>query len=179
MRSTGGKTAEAAKVADMAIRDMADNANKMGTDLESLQQTYQSIARGNYGMLDNLKLGYGGTRKEMERLLQDAGKLTGKKYDINNLNDVYKAIHVIQQDLGITGTTAKEAEKTVSGSFNALKSAATNLMGDLALGRNVKPAMEALIQSAGTFLFKNLIPMIGTIVKSIPSAIVALLKKSS
>ena len=101
LQSLGGDTDKAADVADMALTDMADNANKMGTSMESIQYAYQGFAKQNYTMLDNLKLGYGGTKEEMERLLSDAQKITGVKYDISNLNDVYQAIHVIQGQLGI------------------------------------------------------------------------------
>ena len=121
LQGLNGDTAKAAKVADMAITDMADNANKMGTSLSSIQNAYQGFAKQNYTMLDNLKLGYGGTKSEMERLLADAEKLSGQKYDISNLNDVYEAIHVIQTEMGITGTTAKEATGTISGSINMIK----------------------------------------------------------
>ena len=109
LQSLSGDTEKAAEVADMALIDMADNANKMGTFMESIQFAYQGFAKQNYTMLDNLKLGYGGTKEEMQRLLEDAQKITGVKYDITNLNDVFQAIHVIQGELGITGTTAKEA----------------------------------------------------------------------
>lgn len=171
LNSLGNDTGKAAEAANTAIIDMADNANKMGTSLESIQMAYQGFARNQYVLLDNLKLGYGGTKGEMERLLADAEKISGVKYNIDNLADVYSAIHVIQTELGITGTTAKEATTTLSGSFGALKSAATNLIGDLALGRNIAPAMKALSESAGTFLFQNLIPAIGNIFKSLPVAI--------
>ena len=117
LQSLGGDTAKAADVADMAMTDMSDNANKMGTNMEDIKNAYQGFAKQNYTMLDNLKLGYGGTKTEMERLLADAEKITGVKYDINNLSDVYEAIHVIQGELDITGTTAKEASSTLSGSF--------------------------------------------------------------
>ena len=117
LQGLNGDTAEAAKVADMAITDMSDNANKMGTDMQSIQNAYQGFAKQNYTMLDNLKLGYGGTKTEMERLLADASKLSGVRYNIDNLNDVYEAIHVIQGEMGITGTTAKEATSTISGSI--------------------------------------------------------------
>lgn len=99
----------------MAIRDMSDNANKMGTNIQSIQDAYQGFSKQNWTMLDNLRLGYGGTKTEMQRLLSDAEKLTGIKYDINNLDDVFNAIHVIQGELGITGTTAKEASETLTG----------------------------------------------------------------
>ena len=107
--SLSGDTAKAATVADMAMGDMSDNANKFGTDMESIQNAYQGFAKQNYTMLDNLKLGYGGTKEEMQRLLQDAQKLTGTEYNIDNLSDVYNAIHAVQNQLGVTGTTAKEA----------------------------------------------------------------------
>ena len=132
IQSLNGNTLEASAIADMAITDMSDNANKMGTSMESIQNAYQGFAKQNYTMLDNLKLGYGGTKKEMERLLEDAEKLSGVKYDINNLSDVYNAIHVVQTELGITGTTAKEAGQTIQGSFNAMKSAWSNLLTGLA-----------------------------------------------
>lgn len=128
LQSLGGDTVKAAQVADMAIIDMSDNANKMGTSMEAIQNAYQGFAKQNYTMLDNLKLGYGGTKEEMQRLLADAQKITGIKYDISNLNDVYQAIHVIQGELGITGTTAKEATETISGSVNAVKGAWSNFM---------------------------------------------------
>lgn len=128
LQSLGGDTEAAAKSADMAIIDMADNANKMGTSMESIQYAYQGFAKQNYTMLDNLKLGYGGTKEEMERLLADAQKITGVKYDISNLNDVYNAIHVIQGELGITGTTAKEATGTITGSVSSMKAAFDNFL---------------------------------------------------
>lgn len=125
IQSLGGDTAKAAKAADTAIIDMSDNANKMGTSISSIQDAYQGFAKQNYTMLDNLKLGYGGTKTEMERLLSDAEKLSGQKYDISNLNDVYAAIHVIQTEMGITGTTAKEATETISGSIAGIQSCMT------------------------------------------------------
>lgn len=128
LQSLGGDTEKAAAAADQAIIDMSDNANKMGTSIDSIQAAYQGFAKQNYTMLDNLKLGYGGTKTEMERLLADATKLSGVKYDISNLNDVYEAIHVIQGELGITGTTAKEASETIEGSMNAAKAAYDNFL---------------------------------------------------
>lgn len=128
LQSLGGDTEKAANIADMALVDMADNANKFGTDMSSIQNAYQGFAKQNYTMLDNLKLGYGGTKSEMERLLADAQKLTGVKYDINNLSDVYNAIHAIQVNLDVTGTTAKEAETTISGSAASMKSAFDNFL---------------------------------------------------
>ena len=132
----------------MALIDMADNANKFGTDMESIQNAYQGFAKQNYTMLDNLKLGYGGTKEEMQRLLSDAQKLTGTKYDIDNLADVYNAIHAIQENLGVTGTTAKEASSTFSGSFSAMKAAAQNLLGNMAIGGDVTGSMKELVSTA-------------------------------
>lgn len=138
LSSLSNDTSKAADVADMAMTDMSDNANKMGTNMEDIKNAYQGFAKQNYTMLDNLKLGYGGTKTEMERLLSDAQKITGVKYDINNLSDVYSAIHVIQGQLDITGTTAKEAATTISGSFASIKAAAQNVMGQIALGMDIK-----------------------------------------
>ena len=167
----GGDTYAAMEAANTAIMDMADNSAKMGTDIESVQMAYQGFAKQNYTMLDNLKLGYGGTKSEMERLLADAEKLTGVHYDIDNLGDVYDAIHVIQGDLGLTGVAAQEASETFSGSFNAMKAAAANFMGSLALGENVSESLSTLMTSVSTFFFGNFIPMLGTIIKSLPGAI--------
>lgn len=132
IKSMGGDTEAAAKKADMAIKDMADNANKMGSDISSIQTAYQGFAKQNYTMLDNLKLGYGGTKEEMQRLLDDATKLSGIEYDISSYADIVDAIHVVQDEMGITGTTAAEASKTISGSISAAKSAYENLMTGLA-----------------------------------------------
>lgn len=167
----GGDTAAAAEAANTAILDMADNAAKMGTPLESIQNAYQGFAKGNYTMLDNLKLGYGGTKAEMERLLADATKLTGVKYDMNNLGDVYSAIHAIQGDLGLTGVAAQEAATTFTGSFGAMKAAAENVLANLSTGGDVAGSMQQLASSAGTFLFDNLIPMIGNVISAIPGAV--------
>ena len=166
-----GDTAKAVEAANTAILDMTDNAAKMGTPIENIQNAYQGFAKGNYTMLDNLKLGYGGTKEEMQRLLTDAEKLTGVKYDMSNLGDVYAAIHAIQGDLGLTGVAAAEASETFSGSFEAMKASAANLLGALALGEDVTPMMSTFIKSIGTFVFGNLIPMIGTVVKSLPAAL--------
>lgn len=168
LQSVGGNQAKAAQAANQAVIDMSDNANKMDTDIQDIQNAYQGFAKQNYTMLDNLKLGYGGTKTEMERLLTDAEKLSGKKYDINNLSDVYEAIHVVQGELSITGTTAKEAEGTLSGSFASMKAAASNFMAQLVNGEDVKGALSGLIDSAGTFLFDNLIPAIGNVITNIP-----------
>lgn len=188
LQGLAGDTNKAADVADMALTDMSDNANKMGTSMELIQNAYQGFAKQNYTMLDNLKLGYGGTKTEMQRLLADAEKFSGVKYDISNLSDVYEAIHVIQGEMSISGrtaeeaaeiiertgrssaevyeqigTTAMEAATTYSGSLAMMKSSLSNLLGDLALGENIRPAMEALISSTSTFLFDNLFPMVGNI----------------
>lgn len=168
LQSLGGDTRKAADVANMAMVDMADNSNKMGTSMDRIQDAYQGFAKQNYTMLDNLKLGYGGTKTEMQRLLADAQKLTGVKYDINNLSDVYQAIHAIQENLDITGTTAKEAATTFSGSFASMKAAAQNVLGKLALGEDIGPALSSLYQTTKTFLLGNLIPMVADILKGIP-----------
>lgn len=167
----GGDTAKAAEAANTAIMDMTDNAAKMGTPLENIQNAYQGFAKGNYTMLDNLKLGYGGTKTEMERLLADASKLSGVEYNMDNLGDVYSAIHVIQENLGLTGVAAQEAATTFSGSFGAMQAAAQNVLATLSTGGDVSGAMAQLASSAGTFLFNNLIPMIGNVVSAIPSAL--------
>lgn len=171
LQSLGGDTNKAAEVAHMAMVDMSDNANKMGTSMDRIQDAYQGFAKQSYTMLDNLKLGYGGTKTEMERLLADAEKLTGVKYDINNLSDVYQAIHAIQENLDITGTTAKEAASTFSGSFAAMKAAAQNVLGDLALGEDIEPSLIALAETTSTFFFDNFIPMVGNILKGIPDLV--------
>ena len=172
LQSLGGDTAKAAKVANMAMVDMADNSNKMGTSMELIQNAYQGFAKQNYTMLDNLKLGYGGTKQEMQRLLADAQKLTGVKYDINNLSDVYEAIHVIQKELDITGTTAKEASTTLQGSFASMKAAFTNLLGKLSLGQDIKPSLQALATTTTTFLVGNFLPMVGNILKGLPTLVI-------
>lgn len=171
LQSLNGDTAKAAKVADMAITDMSDNANKMGTDMSSIQNAYQGFAKQNYTMLDNLKLGYGGTKSEMERLLADAEKLSGQKYDISNLNDVYQAIHVIQTDLGITGTTAKEATETIQGSATAVKSTFQNLITGLAdENANIKQLAGNFSESVVTAAH-NIIPRVVTVVQNLGPAV--------
>ena len=156
--------------------DMADNSNKMGTSMEAIQNAYAGFAKQNYTMLDNLKLGYGGTKTEMERLLKDAQKLTGVKYDINNLSDVYEAIHAVQGELGITGTTAKEASETLAGSFSAMKASFTDLLGNLSLGEDITPQLEALATTTSTWLFGNFLPMVGNILANVPTLIVGVLE---
>lgn len=167
LQSLGGDTDKAANIANMAMIDMSDNANKMGTSMSSIQLAYQGFAKQNYTMLDNLKLGYGGTKQEMQRLLADAEKLTGVKYDINNLSDVYSAIHAIQENLDITGTTAREAATTFTGSFESMKAAAQNVLGKIAIGENVLPALQALAETTSTFLFNNFFPMVGNILSGL------------
>lgn len=168
LQSLGGDTAKAADVADMALTDMSDNANKFGTSMETIQNAYQGFAKQNYTMLDNLKLGYGGTKTEMQRLLSDAQKLTGVKYDINNLSDVYNAIHAVQEELGVTGTTAKEASSTLQGSFASMKASWDNFLsgsGDLSqLLDTVKDVIGNIVR-----LVNEAIPdIIGSITESLP-----------
>lgn len=169
--SLGGDTVKAAELANTAMVDMSDNANKMGTDMESITQTYQSLARGNYAMLDNLKLGYGGTKSEMERLMADAEKLTGEHYTVGDFADTVKAIHAVQDSLGITGTTAEEAATTLSGSLASMKAAFSDFLGKLSLGQDIVPSLNALAETTSTFLFKNFFPMVGNILKGLPTAI--------
>lgn len=164
----------AAQLANMAMVDMADNANKMGTDMASIQNAYQGFAKQNYTMLDNLKLGYGGTQAEMQRLLTDAEKLSGVHYELGNLADMYSAIHIIQTDLDITGTTAKEAATTLTGSFAAMKAAAQNVLGDWSTGADLTAPMQALADTARTFLQGNLLPMIGNVLAGIPQLVYGL-----
>lgn len=171
LQSLGGDTAAAANAADIALQDMADNANKMGTSMESIQNAYQGFAKQNYTMLDNLKLGYGGTKTEMERLLADAEKLTGVKYDISNLSDVYSAIHAIQDEMGITGTTAKEAATTYTGSLASMKAAFSDLLANLATGRDIGPSLTALGETVFVFAKDNLLPMVGNILSSLPEVL--------
>lgn len=170
LSSLSNDTSKAADIAEMAMTDMSDNANKMGTNMEDIKNAYQGFAKQNYTMLDNLKLGYGGTKTEMERLLADAQKITGVKYDINNLSDVYSAIHVIQGELDITGTTAKEAATTVSGSAAQMKAAFKNVLGNIALGESVENSLYQLQESVFTFA-KNLIPMIGNVLSAVPQLV--------
>ena len=174
LSSVSKDTNAAAQLANMAMVDMADNANKMGTDMASIQNAYQGFAKQNYTMLDNLKLGYGGTQAEMQRLLTDAEKLSGVHYELGNLADMYSAIHVIQTDLDITGTTAKEAATTLTGSFAAMKAAAQNVLGDWSTGADLTAPMQALADTARTFLQGNLLPMIGNVLAGIPQLVYGL-----
>lgn len=159
IRSTAGDTDKAADIANMALIDISDNVNKMGSSMESVTLAYQGFAKQQYMLLDNLKLGYGGTKTEMERLLRDAEALTGVKYDINNLADVYSAIHAIQEELGITGTTAKEAEKTITGSANMMKAAWQDVLSAVAGGGDLDRAINNLVYSVSKY-FENIVPVV-------------------
>lgn len=174
LSSVSQDTNAAAQLANMAIVDMADNANKMGTDMQDIQNAYQGFAKQNYTMLDNLKLGYGGTQAEMQRLLNDATKISGVKYDLGNLADMYSAIHIIQQEMDITGTTAREAATTLTGSFAAMKAAAENVMGNWSTGADLTEPLQALADTAQTFLVDNLLPMIGNVLAGIPEIVYSL-----
>jgi phage-related protein len=166
LKQSTNTESEAATAANNAVIDMADNASKMGSSMESIQTAYAGFSKQNYTMLDNLKLGYGGTKQEMERLLEDAEKLTGIHYDINQLDDVYAAIHAIQEDLGITGTTAEEAMHTIEGTANATKAAWQNVLTAIAGGGDLSEAMDSLVTavfgdgSDGSGLLANIIPRI-------------------
>ena len=166
IQSLGGDQQEAARITDMAIRDMADNANVFGSDIQDIQNAYQGFAKQNYTMLDNLKLGYGGTKTEMERLLEDAEKLSGVEYNIDSLADVYEAVHVIQQEMEITGTTSQEAAKTIEGSMAQAHAAWENWLTAIGTGEGVQEATQNLIDSILTAL-ENIIPAIGQIFSSI------------
>jgi phage-related protein len=174
LSSVSQDTDAAAQLANMAMVDMADNANKMGTDMQDIQNAYQGFAKQNYTMLDNLKLGYGGTQAEMQRMLNDATKISGVKYDLGNLADMYSAIHIIQQEMDITGTTAKEAATTLTGSFAAMKAAAENVMGNWSTGADLTEPLQALADTAQTFLVDNLLPMIGNVLAGIPEIVYSL-----
>ena len=162
LQSLGGDTEKAAKAADKAITDMSDNANKMGTSMEMIQNAYQGFAKQNYTMLDNLKLGYGGTKEEMQRLLDDAAKLSGQKFDISSYADIVDAIHIVQTEMGITGTTAKEAATTISGSAGMMKSAWQNFMTGIADdSADFGQLTDSLVSSVSTFA-SNIIPRVQT-----------------
>ena len=173
----GGDVKKAAEAANTAILDMADNSAKMGTDIQSVQMAYQGFAKQNYTMLDNLKLGYGGTKSEMERLLADAEELSGKEYNIDNLGDVYEAIHVIQGELGLTGVAADEAGSTLTGSLAAVKASYQNFIGSAAIGEDIQQPLSDLLTSVNNFAFNNLIPMIGTIIRALPGAIIQFIRQ--
>ena len=168
--SLGGDTEKAAKYADMAITDMSDNANKMGSDMASIQDAYSGFAKQNYTMLDNLKLGYGGTKEEMQRLLEDAEKLSGVKYDISSYSDIVDAIHVVQTEMGITGTTAKEAEATISGSIGMLKSSFQNLITGLGdADADIDKLCDNVVNSFNSVV-KNITPVVRNLAKTVPNA---------
>lgn len=187
LQSLDGDTKAAAEKANVAITDMSDNANKMGTSMESIQNAYQGFAKQNYTMLDNLKLGYGGTKEEMQRLLEDAEKLSGQKFDLSSYADIVDAIHVVQTEMGITGTTAKEAATTIQGSVNMTKAAWQNLVVGIAddtqdfdvlvnnfvesvttAGNNILPRVEIALKGVGT-LVEKLAPIIAKTVPNIVS----------
>jgi len=177
--SLGGDTAKAAELVNTAMTDMSDNANKMGSDMKLITQTYQSLARGNYAMLDNLKLGYGGTKAEMQRLIKDAASYKDVQEELNmtvnegdlSFANMVKAISVVQKKLGITGTTAKEAAETFSGSFASMQAAFKDFLGNLTTGGDISKPLENLAKTASTFIFRNFIPMVGNAFKSLPKAI--------
>ena len=175
LQSLGGDVSLAADVANRAMVDMSDNANKMGTSMESIQMAYQGFAKQNYAMLDNLKLGYGGTKEEMARLIKNAASYKDIQDELNisvkdgdmSFGNIVNAISVVQKKLGITGTTALEASKTFTGSFEAMKAAAQNVLGKIAIGENVTPALQSLLETTKTFLFGNFLPMIGNILSGL------------
>lgn len=171
LQSMGGDTAAAAEKANLAITDMSDNANKMGTDMELIQNAYRGFAKSNYTMLDNLALGYGGTKEEMERLLVDAEKLSGIKYDISSYSDIVDAIHVVQTEMGITGTTAKEASTTIQGSVAAMKSAWENLVTGVANGNADIDALIGNLVDSATTAAGNVLPRIEQILNGVGAAV--------
>ncbi|WP_074389191.1 hypothetical protein [Streptococcus suis] len=179
IQSLGGDTAAAAELANTALMDMSDNANKMGSDMGMITQTYQSLARGNYQMLDNLKLGYGGTKAELQRLIKDSASYKDIQEELNMTVDegdmsfanIVKAISVMQKKLDITGTTAKEASETFSGSFASMQAAFKDFLGNLTTGGDIKKPLENLAKTASTFIFRNFIPMVGNAFKALPGAI--------
>ena len=178
LQGLGGDTAKAAEVSNLALTDMADNANKMGTSMEAIRYAYQGFSRDNYTMLDNLKLGYGGTQAEMARLINDSGVLgdsievTAETVKDVPFDQIIQAIHTIQTNLGITGTTAKEAATTLTGSFASVKAAFSNVLAGLTLGQDLGPALNALATTLTTFLTANLIPAITNILSALPGALV-------
>lgn len=175
LQDLGGDTEAVAAYADMAINSMSDNANKMGTSIESIQNAYQGFAKGNFTMLDNLKLGYGGTKTEMLRLLEDAEKIKAAngemvEYSIDNFADMVEAIQVVQENMGIAGTSATEAESTITGSMNSLKAAWENFVANMTLGEDMQPALDALFT---TFMntFNNIVPAALNIISKLPGTI--------
>lgn len=176
IQSLDGDTVKAAEVADMAIQDMADNANTFGTDIASIQNAYQGFAKGNFTMLDNLKLGFSGSKEGMQELLDKAGEITGKEYDISNLSDIYEAIHVMQEELNIAGTTSKEAATTIQGSTQMMKASWDNLLISMGSGEGVTDAVNNFLESLST-MAKNIAPVALEIVKSLATALVEAVPK--
>lgn len=183
LQGLGGDTGKAADIADTALKDMADNVNKFGNNMDTVQAAYQGFARQTYTMLDSLKLGYGGSASEMARLVNESGvlgdavKVTAETVKDVPFDQIIAAIHQVQENLGVTGATAEEAATTLQGSFAAMKAAAENTIGKLALGENVKPSLEALISTAKTYLFDNLLPMVGNIARGIPTVLTTAIKE--
>lgn len=175
IQSLGGDTEEAVKYADMVMTDMSDNANKMGTNIESVQNAYSGFAKGNFTMLDNLKIGFGGTKAEMERLLEEAEKISGFKYDVSSYADIVDAIHVVQTEMGITGTTALEASDTISGSVNAMSSAWENWLVGLGNSNADMTVLTQNLVEGFQNVLKNLMPVIGNIAEALPGAFNAIL----
>ena len=180
-QSFGGDVTAAAEAANQAILDMADNSAKMGTDISSIQNAYQGFAKGNYTMLDNLKLGYGGTKEEMQRLIDKANELNAEQgitsnYSIDSFGDIAAAIHVVQKKLGVAGVAAEEAETTFSGSFSSMAAAAQNLMADLSLGTDITADIQMLATNTANFLVGNFIPMLWNILSGIPTLAVTMVQ---
>ena len=183
LQGLGGDTGKAADIADTALKDMADNVNKFGNSMETVQAAYQGFARQTYTMLDSLKLGYGGSASEMARLVNESGvlgdtvKVTAETVKNVPFDQIIAAIHQVQENLGVTGATAEEAATTLQGSFAAMKAAAENAVANLALGENIKPSMEALVSTAKTYLFDNFLPMVGNVAQGIPTALTTAIKE--
>ena len=171
IQSLGGDTEKAAEYADKAIKDMSDNANKMGSDMAYIENAYQGFAKQNYTMLDNLKLGYGGTKEEMQRLLDDAGKLAGVKFDLSSYSDIIEAIHVIQTEMGIAGTTAEEAEKTISGSISMAKASFENLLAGLGNANADIEKLASDVISSVELVVQNVAPIIKTFIEAVPGLV--------
>ena len=169
--SLGKDTVAAAAYADLAITDMADNANTFGTSMEDIQNAYKGFSKQNYTLLDNLKLGYGGTQKEMERLLADASKLSGVKYDISSFSDIIEAIHVIQESQNIAGTTAKEASTTISGSIGSVKAAWANLLSGLADGNQDIDQLVGNLSDSVMTAVDNIVPRLQTMAPRMVQAV--------
>lgn len=169
LQGLGGDTDKAASIADMAMQDMGDNANRFGTDIESIQNAYQGFAKGNFTMLDNLKLGYGGTKTEMLRLVKDAGVVDKSVTSLDDVSfdQMIEGIHRVQDGLGVTGTTAKEASTTLQGSLASFKAVGQDLLGNLAIGADITPQLSAMLDTAQTFLIDNLLPMVSNVITGV------------